>query len=49
MDGCTLTRPTDEWLLQSGDWESVDIRAPANEGPWDTIPHAYGKLVKSKG
>jgi len=46
FDGCSITRPTDEWLLQAGEWDSVDLKPGADEGAFDTIPHAIGVLVK---
>jgi len=46
FDGCSLTRPTDEWLLQAGDWESVDLKPGDDETRFDVIPHAIGSLVK---
>ncbi|SMY28170.1 unnamed protein product [Zymoseptoria tritici ST99CH_1A5] len=46
FNGCNITRPTDEWLLQAGEWESVDLRAGPGEGPYDTVPHVIGTLTK---
>ncbi|GAB7347081.1 hypothetical protein MBLNU459_g3212t1 [Dothideomycetes sp. NU459] len=46
FDGCDICRPTDEWLLQAGDWETVALEPGKGEGKYDTIPHAIGTLVK---
>lgn len=48
FNGCTITRPTDEWLLQAGEWEEVNLRPGAGEGPYDTLPHSIGTLTKKK-
>ncbi|KAL1304193.1 hypothetical protein AAFC00_000616 [Neodothiora populina] len=47
FDGCSITRPTDEWLQQAGEWASVDLNPGAGEYKYDVIPHAIGVLVKS--
>ncbi|KAI4756968.1 S-adenosyl-L-methionine-dependent methyltransferase [Aureobasidium sp. EXF-3400] len=46
--GCDITRPTDDWLREAGDWEEVSLRAAEGEGPYDTLPHSLGTLVKRK-
>lgn len=46
FNGCDITRPTDEWLLQAGDWEEVKLRPAGGEGPYDTVPHVIGTLTK---
>ena len=46
--GCDIARPTDEWLREAGDWQEVSLRAGEGEGPYDTIPHSLGILVKRK-
>lgn len=46
--GCDITRPTDEWLREAGDWQEVSLGATEGEGPYDTIPHSLGTLVKRK-
>jgi SAM-dependent methyltransferase len=46
--GCDITRPTDQWLFEVGDWEEVELRAGEGEGPYNTIPHSLGTLVKRK-
>ncbi|KAK0774932.1 hypothetical protein LTR91_008391 [Friedmanniomyces endolithicus] len=48
FDGCDITRPTDEWLLQAGEWEEVNLRSGAGEGKYDTVPHTIGTLTKRK-
>lgn len=48
FDGCSITRPTDEWLLQAGEWESVDLKPGDDETKFDVIPHAIGTLVKKR-
>lgn len=48
LNGCDITRPTDEWLLQAGEWEKVELRPGAGEGPYDTVPHVTGHLVKKR-
>ncbi|KAI5357721.1 Putative S-adenosyl-L-methionine-dependent methyltransferase [Septoria linicola] len=46
--GCDICRPTDEWLLQAGEWEQVELRPGAGEGRYDTVPHVIGSLTKKK-
>ena len=46
--GCSIARPTDEWLLQAGEWDSANLKPGADEGVFDTIPHAVGVLVKKR-
>ncbi|KAI4851093.1 S-adenosyl-L-methionine-dependent methyltransferase [Aureobasidium sp. EXF-8845] len=46
--GCDITRPTDQWLRDVGDWKEVSLRAGEGEGPYNTIPHSLGTLVKKK-
>lgn len=48
LNGCDITRPTDEWLLQAGEWEEVALRPGPGEGKYDTIPHVIGTLTKRK-
>ena len=48
FDGCNITRPTDEWLLQAGEWEEVNLRPGEGEGKYDTLPHAIGTLTKKR-
>jgi len=48
FNGCNITRPTDEWLLQVGDWEEVNLRPGPGEGKYDTLPHVMGTLTKSR-
>lgn len=44
--GCSITRPTDEWLLQAGDWQRVELKTGAGEGKYDTVPHIVGSMTK---
>ena len=44
--GCSITRPTDEWLSRAGEWESFELRSGDGVGKYDAIPHVFGKLVK---
>lgn len=46
--GCDICRPTDEWILQAGEWEDVNIITGESEGPYDTIPHVSGSLTKKR-
>lgn len=48
FNGCNVTRPTDEWLQQAGEWEEVKLEPGAGEGKYDTLPHAIGTLTKKK-
>jgi SAM-dependent methyltransferase len=48
FNGCNITRPTDEWLLQAGEWEDVSLRPNVGEGCYDTIPHVQGTLTKRR-
>ncbi|KAK5118945.1 hypothetical protein LTR62_000156 [Meristemomyces frigidus] len=47
FNGCDLCRPTEEWLLQAGPWDSVDLHAGKGEGKYDTVPHVIGTLTKA--
>ncbi|KAK3111127.1 hypothetical protein LTR53_013942 [Teratosphaeriaceae sp. CCFEE 6253] len=44
--GCNITRPTDEWLLQAGEWDDVQLHPLKGEGKYDTVPHVIGTLTK---
>lgn len=46
IGGCELVRPTDEWLIRAGDWREVKLEPSIGEGPYSTIPHVIGHLVK---
>ncbi|KAK3059047.1 hypothetical protein LTR09_000613 [Extremus antarcticus] len=46
--GCSITRPTDEWLLQAGEWEEVKLRPVEGQGKYDTVPHVVGTLTKKR-
>ncbi|KAK6435877.1 mitochondrial dynamin GTPase Msp1 [Oleoguttula sp. CCFEE 5521] len=46
FNGCDICRPTDEWLLQAGEWEEVNLKFGNDEGKYDTVPHAIGTLTK---
>ncbi|GAB7357968.1 hypothetical protein MBLNU230_g0135t1 [Neophaeotheca triangularis] len=48
FNGCDICRPTDEWLLQAGPWEEVNLRAGEGEGKFDTVPHIIGTLTKQR-
>lgn len=48
LNGCNITRPTDEWLLRAGEWEHNGLEPASGEGPYDTIPHVLGTLTKKK-
>lgn len=48
FNGCDICRPTDEWLLQAGKWDKVELRAGAGEGKYDTVPHVIGSLTKAE-
>lgn len=48
FNGCNITRPTDEWLLQAGEWDEVKLRPAAGEGKYDTVPHIIGTLTKKR-
>ncbi|KAM0698632.1 hypothetical protein Q7P36_002099 [Cladosporium allicinum] len=47
FNGCDICRPTDEWLLQAGKWDKVELRAGVGEGKFDTVPHVLGTLTKA--
>lgn len=46
LDGCSLTRNTEDLLLQAGEWKSVDLRPGSREGRFNQLPHTVGSLVK---
>ena len=47
FNGCDICRPTDEWLLQAGKWDKVELRAGVGEGKFDIVPHVLGTLTKA--
>ena len=53
MGGCELNRPTEQYLIKSGEsegrkgWKEVELRNLPREGWWSVIPHIVGKLVKA--
>lgn len=47
IGGCQLTRTTDEWLLQAGEWAKVDLSLGDAEGPYAVLPHTAGTLTKA--
>ncbi|KAK3650719.1 hypothetical protein LTR56_006124 [Elasticomyces elasticus] len=48
FNGCDITRPTDEWLLQAGEWDEVNLHPGVGEGKYDTVPHVIGTLIKRR-
>ncbi|KAG8623666.1 hypothetical protein KVT40_008642 [Elsinoe batatas] len=44
--GCSITRPTDEYLARAGTWTSFDLRPNDDETKYDAVPHAKGVLIK---
>jgi len=46
LDGCSLTRNTEDLLLQAGEWKSADLRPGSKEGRFNQLPHTVGCLVK---
>ncbi|KAI9742977.1 MAG: hypothetical protein M1818_003272 [Claussenomyces sp. TS43310] len=44
VGGCRLSRPTKEILLQSGDWEVIEM--DGDEEPWSLFPRVWGRLRK---
>ncbi|PNS20644.1 Ribosomal RNA-processing protein 12 [Sphaceloma murrayae] len=44
--GCSITRPTDEYLIAAGPWASIHLRPGVDEHKYDTVPHAMGYLRK---
>ncbi|KAF4120924.1 Methyltransferase domain [Geosmithia morbida] len=47
MGSCHLCRPTRDWILNSGSWDSVDLTARSDETEFEMIPHIIGSLTKS--
>lgn len=48
MGGCELIRPTSDWLLQAGKWDTVDLKLPEQDDPWRAVTHISGTLTKAK-
>ena len=46
FDGCSLTRNTEDLLLQAGEWESADLHPGSKEGRFNQLPHTVGRLIK---
>ncbi|KAH8671302.1 methyltransferase domain-containing protein [Xylariales sp. PMI_506] len=46
VGGCTLCRPTHEWITEAGEWDKIDIMQPPDELWHQTVPHRMGVFVK---
>ena len=48
MGGCELVRPTGDWLLTAGKWDTVDLKLAEQNDPWLAVPRVLGTLTKPK-
>ena len=46
LGGCSITRDTERWLREAGDWSKIDLKQPEAEPSYQVIPHVMGVLVK---
>jgi hypothetical protein len=46
LGGCSITRDTEKWLREAGNWRSVDLKQPELEPSYEVIPHIEGTLTK---
>ena len=46
LGGCSITRDTEKYLREAGEWSSIDLRQPDGEPDYQVIPHVIGILQK---
>lgn len=47
IGSCRLCRPTGDWIIQAGSWDSVDIASCPDASAYELVPHVAGSLVKA--
>lgn len=48
MGSCHLCRPTRDWIVEAGSWDSVDLADKEGEAWYEMIPHTVGTLTKAR-
>ena len=43
---CHLDRRTDQYLIDAGDWASIELKTDMEESKWSLFPRTWGFLVK---
>jgi len=46
LGGCSITRDTEKWLKEAGQWSVIDLKQPSAEPYYQVIPHVMGVLKK---
>lgn len=46
MGNCHLNRPTDKYVINSGQWANIDLELPTKDDAWMCIPRMSGQLTK---
>ncbi|KAL3424056.1 methyltransferase domain-containing protein [Phlyctema vagabunda] len=46
LGGCSITRDTEQYLRDSGDWSSIDVNKAGEEAKYQMLPFFMGVLVK---
>ena len=49
MGNCHLDRPTGEYLLAAGKWETLEVKGPQAEDAPLVFPRVRGRLIKPSG
>ena len=47
MGNCHLDRPTGDYLLAAGKWETSEVKEPSAEDAHLVFPRVRGRLVKA--
>ncbi|KAI4159226.1 MAG: hypothetical protein LQ342_006746 [Letrouitia transgressa] len=46
VGNCHLDRNTQQYIMQAGDWEKIELTVPTSEDAWTIFPRIYGRLWK---
>lgn len=46
LGGCSITRDSEKWLREAGDWSVVSLKQPQEEPSYMVLPHVTGVLQK---
>lgn len=47
LGGCNLTRSTEDYILQAGEWSNIDQVLTSREDPLLVIPPFAGRFTKA--
>lgn len=48
IGNCHLNRTTQHSIMQTGDWERIELTCPTSEDAWLVFPRIYGRLWKGQ-